>query len=213
MSSLVVMLPRGHRVKVATNPNMALLAIKVIILFSLQLVWFQSTVFSLLMITFQDTACTKKGLDPQMFTLEYKGKRVDLSSTVRWTNIANPTYQYDQGRWFFRNMSNSKVRFSGIPNNGTLELVELSQDEVGKEEKVIKIQGSVVYEKVQLVGNQQKTEPFTRWLFVCSFLRVSAWWTHSLQPPHWCRFLIGETLIPGSLEYKGYKSDKIYGMI
>jgi len=84
MSSLVVMLPRGHRVKVATNPNMALLAIK-------------------------DTACTKKGLDPQMFTLEYKGKRVDLSSTVR---------------------------FSGIPNNGTLELVELSQEEIGKEEKV-----------------------------------------------------------------------------
>ena len=59
-------------------------------------------------------------------------------------------------------MSNSKVRFSGIPNNGTLELVELSQDEVGKEEKVIKIQGSVVYEKVPLVGNQQKTELFTR---------------------------------------------------
>jgi len=84
MSSLVVMLPRGHRVKVATNPNMALLSIK-------------------------DTACTKKGLDPQMFTLEYKGKKVDLSSTVR---------------------------FSGIPNNGTLELVELSQEEIGKEEKV-----------------------------------------------------------------------------
>ena len=30
-----------------------------------------------------------------------------------------------------------KVRFSGIPNNGTLELVELSQEEIGKEEKVI----------------------------------------------------------------------------
>ena len=38
-----------------------------------------------------------------------------------------------------------KVRFSGIPNNGTLELVELSQDEIGKEEKVNKIQGSVVW--------------------------------------------------------------------
>jgi len=84
MSSLVVMLPRGHRVKVSTNPNMALLAIK-------------------------DTACTKKGLDPQIFTLEYKGRKVDLSTTVR---------------------------FSGIPNNGTLELVELSQEEIGKEEKV-----------------------------------------------------------------------------
>ena len=30
MSSLVVMLPRGHRVKVSTNPNMSLLAIKVV---------------------------------------------------------------------------------------------------------------------------------------------------------------------------------------
>ena len=28
------------------------------------------------------------------------------------------------------------MRFSGIPNNGTLELVELSQEEIGKEEKV-----------------------------------------------------------------------------
>ena len=81
MSSLVVMLPRGHRVKVATNPNMALLAIKVTILyyFAFGLI----SRFFLSMITFQDTACTKKGLDPQMFTLEYKGKRVDLSSTVR----------------------------------------------------------------------------------------------------------------------------------
>ena len=38
--------------------------------------------FELSDMTFQDTACTKKGLDPQMFTLEYKGKKVDLSSTV-----------------------------------------------------------------------------------------------------------------------------------
>ena len=29
-----------------------------------------------------------------------------------------------------------KVRFSGIPNNGTLELVELSPEEIGREEKV-----------------------------------------------------------------------------
>ena len=42
MSSLVVMLPRGHRVKVPTNPNMALLAIKVIILSFSQ---FQDTAF------------------------------------------------------------------------------------------------------------------------------------------------------------------------
>ena len=76
---------------------------------------------------FQDTACTKKGLDPQMFTLEYKGKRVDLSSTVSSsTRNSNESMS-----------SNFKVRFSGIPNNGTLELVELSQEEIGKEEKVI----------------------------------------------------------------------------
>ena len=50
MSSLVVMLPRGHRVKVATNPNMALLAIKVILLCFLQMsvITFQDTVLSLL---------------------------------------------------------------------------------------------------------------------------------------------------------------------
>ena len=60
MSSLVVMLPRGHRVKVATNPNMALLAIKVIVLLFLQLcdMTFQEIVFSLLLsdIQSQDTA-------------------------------------------------------------------------------------------------------------------------------------------------------------
>ena len=34
-------------------------------------------------------------------------------------------------------IQSQKLRFSGIPNNGTLELVELSQEEIGKEEKVI----------------------------------------------------------------------------
>ena len=93
MSSLVVMLPRGHRVKVATNPNMALLAIKVTLLFSLQL-QVRNTDFSSQLCDdkFQDTACTKKGLDPQMFTLEHKGKRVDLSSTVSSTIIIILTY-------------------------------------------------------------------------------------------------------------------------
>ena len=39
------------------------------------------------------------------------------------------------------------MRFSGIPNNGTLELVELSQEEIGKEEKVKRIQGYVFVRK------------------------------------------------------------------
>ena len=63
-----------------------------------------------------------------MFTLEYKGKRVDLSSTV---SVMTHEPQHEHSITF-----TIKVRFSGIPNNGTLELVELSQDEIGKEEKV-----------------------------------------------------------------------------
>ena len=100
MSSLVVMLPRGHRVKVSTNPNMSLLAIKVVMAnfifnclmknFRIQLISCNCLIqksgyslsFQLSDTKLQDTACTKKGLDPQMFTLEHKGKRVDLSSTV-----------------------------------------------------------------------------------------------------------------------------------
>ena len=96
MSSLVVMLPRGHRVKVATNPNMALLAIKVTILSSLHCLISKYSFFffysTILMMKLQDTACTKKGLDPQMFTLEHKGKRVDLSSTVSSTIIIILSY-------------------------------------------------------------------------------------------------------------------------
>ena len=70
-----------------------------------------------------------------MFTLEYKGKRVDLSSTVSvmsWLIIAFLSTQI----WQRSITLNIKVRFSGIPNNGTLELVELSRDEICKEEKV-----------------------------------------------------------------------------
>ena len=62
--SLVVELPRGHGVKVATNPNMALLAVK-------------------------DAACTKRKHNPQAFTLHHKGRKVDLSLTVRFTKIPN----------------------------------------------------------------------------------------------------------------------------
>jgi len=107
-------------VKVATNPNMALLAIK-------------------------DTACTKKGLDPQMFTLEHKGKRVDLSSTVR---------------------------FSGIPNNGTLELVELSQEEIGKEEKVTVC--------LQLPSGQRLVDTFTP---ATTLMQVISKWSSEAGEP------------------------------
>ena len=81
-----------------------------------------------------------------MFTLEHKGKRVDLSSTVSSTIIIILSYN---GQYINtptnsnEKLANFKVRFSGIPNNGTLELVELSQEEIGKEEKVKRIQGYV----------------------------------------------------------------------
>jgi hypothetical protein len=91
MSCLVVELPRGHRVKVATNPNMTLLAVK-------------------------DAACAKRKLDPQAFALHHKGRRLDLSLTIR---------------------------FAGIPNNGTLELVEVPEEEraaAGQQEVTIALQ-------------------------------------------------------------------------
>jgi len=65
-------------VKVSTTPNMALLSV-------------------------QETACLKRKLDPTKHALEHRGKRLDVSSTVR---------------------------FSGLPNNVLLELVELSSEEV-----------------------------------------------------------------------------------
>ena len=77
-----------------------------------------------------------------MFTLEHKGKRVDLSSTVSPTMrccITVTDVTIDHLLFLACQiiiMSNFEVRFSGIPNNGTLELVELSQEEIGKEEKV-----------------------------------------------------------------------------
>lgn len=78
MSSLTVICPNAHRVKVSTNPNM-----------SLQVVL--------------ETACTKKGFDSAIHALERNKKRIDLSSTVR---------------------------FSGIPNNATLEMIKLSDEEI-----------------------------------------------------------------------------------
>ena len=64
MSSLVVEQPRGHGVKVAINHNMALLAVK-------------------------DAACAKRKHNPQAFTLHHKGRKVDLSPTVRFAAIPN----------------------------------------------------------------------------------------------------------------------------
>jgi len=71
------MCPNAHRVKVSTTPNMSLQAV-------------------------MDTACTKKGFDAALHVLERNNKRIDLSSTVR---------------------------FSGIPNNASLEMVKLSEEE------------------------------------------------------------------------------------
>jgi len=76
--SLTVLCPNGHRVKVSTTPNMALLAVK-------------------------ETACSKKGYDPGEVELCHRGKKIDLSSTVR---------------------------FSGLPNNATLDMEELSQEDI-----------------------------------------------------------------------------------
>ena len=60
MSSVTVLCPNGHRVKVTTNPNMSLQAI-------------------------METAATKKGFDPSIHVLEFHKKRLDLSSTVRFS--------------------------------------------------------------------------------------------------------------------------------
>jgi len=76
--SLTVLCPNGHRVKVSTTPNMSLLTVK-------------------------EIACSKKGYDPSVVELRQRGKKLDISSTVR---------------------------FSGISNNATLDLEELSAEEV-----------------------------------------------------------------------------------
>jgi len=78
MSSVTVMCPNAHRVKVSTTPNMSLQAVL-------------------------ETACTKKGFDSAVHVLQRNNKNIDLSSTVR---------------------------FSGIPNNATLEMVELTEEQL-----------------------------------------------------------------------------------
>ena len=60
MSSVTVLCPNGHRVKVTTNPNMSLQAI-------------------------METAAGKKGFDPNIHVLEFHKKRLDLSSTIRFS--------------------------------------------------------------------------------------------------------------------------------
>lgn len=77
MSSLTVLCPNAHRLKVSTTPNMSLQAV-------------------------METACSKKGFDSSVHVLERNNKRIDLSSTVR---------------------------FSGIPNNASLEMVRLTEEE------------------------------------------------------------------------------------
>ena len=62
MSSLTVLCPNGHRVKVSTNPNMSLQAVL-------------------------DFAANKKGFDPATHVLEFHKKRIDLSSSVRFSGI------------------------------------------------------------------------------------------------------------------------------
>eukprot|EP00092_Neocalanus_flemingeri_P104974 GFUD01134497.1.p1 GENE.GFUD01134497.1~~GFUD01134497.1.p1 ORF type:complete len:555 (+),score=173.63 GFUD01134497.1:54-1718(+) len=78
MSSVTVLCPNAHRVKVSTSPNMSLQAVL-------------------------ETACTKKGFDSAVHVLEHHNKRIDLSSTVR---------------------------FSGIPNNASLEMVKLTEEQM-----------------------------------------------------------------------------------
>ena len=60
MSSVTVLCPNGHRVKVTTNPNMSLQAVL-------------------------ETAASKKGFEPSEHILEFHKKRLDLSSTIRFS--------------------------------------------------------------------------------------------------------------------------------
>ena len=63
MSSLTVLCPNGHRVKVVTNPNMSLQAVL-------------------------ETACSKKGFNSSGHILEFHRKRLDLSSSIRFSGEA-----------------------------------------------------------------------------------------------------------------------------
>ena len=60
MSSVTVLCPNGHRVKVTTNPNMSLQAVL-------------------------ETAASKKGFEPSEHILEFHKKRLDMSSTIRFS--------------------------------------------------------------------------------------------------------------------------------
>ena len=67
MSSLTVLCPNGHRVKVPTNPNMSLQAVL-------------------------ETACTKKGFIASNHVLEFHRKKLDLSSSIRFSGIRTCLY-------------------------------------------------------------------------------------------------------------------------
>ena len=62
MSSLTVLCPNGHRVKVSTNPNMSLQAVL-------------------------ETACTKKGFIATNHVLEFHRKKLDLSNSIRFSGL------------------------------------------------------------------------------------------------------------------------------
>ena len=62
MSSLTVLCPNGHRVKVSTNPNMSLQAVL-------------------------ETACSKKGFIATNHVLEFHRKKLDLSNSIRFSGF------------------------------------------------------------------------------------------------------------------------------
>ena len=62
MSSLTVLCPNAHRVKVSTNPNMSLQAVL-------------------------ETACAKKGFIATNHVLEFHRKRLDLSNSIRFSGL------------------------------------------------------------------------------------------------------------------------------
>ena len=76
------------------------------------------------LLAIKDAACTKKTLDPANFVLEYKGKRMDLSLSVRFILIIFIIL------FLF-------LRFAGIPNNATVELVELEEGERREDGEVV----------------------------------------------------------------------------
>lgn len=76
MSSLTVLCPNGHRVKVTTNPNMSLQAVL-------------------------ETAASKKGFETSEHILEFHKKRLDMSSTIRFSGMSS-CYQISFNDSYFK---------------------------------------------------------------------------------------------------------------